>query len=181
MEFIFSHPDKASWLEKALDPMLRELVISDKKLQAFMSDAEHLYWTPTNIERLRRSFPSALMEQSPPGRPDFNGRIERAMRRLVSNTRTVMIEAAHLSHQCFESAMIYCVQQHNRSATTNSDLTPIERWTGRRPSYAKTVPFGIPAYVRLQPQERTGPTTRLQSVARQVSILREAPDGRPGY
>ena len=42
MEFIFFHPDKASWLEKALDPMLRELVTSDKTLQAFMSDAEHL-------------------------------------------------------------------------------------------------------------------------------------------
>ena len=181
MEFIYFHPDKTSWQEQALRPMLDELTAKGKLLDAFKSDSEHMYWTPANAGLVKSVFPRVRFETSPPGRQDFNGYVEAAIRTLVGSARAVIIEADHLGHACWQSAMLYCVEQRNKTVTSHSDITPYERWTGHKPSYARTVPFGVPAYVHLQPSERTGPITRLQSKARLVSILREAPNGQPGY
>ena len=181
MEFSFFHKKKEGFTPHALRPMLQTLVTAGKTLGSFRSDGEPLYWTQSNVAIVRKIFPQVQFETSPANCPEFNGFVERAIGWLSADTRALLADAPYLGIRAWQSAMTYAVEAHNKSATTGAALTPYERWHGTRPSFAKTLPFGIPAFIYLAESERTGPSTRFQMRGREVILLRESPDGRPGY
>jgi len=191
MEWVFHSDGKKGFREKALKRLIVAVEAEGKMIDAFKSDAEHLYWPPENKKIARRHNKKITFEESPNERKEFNGFAESGIGSTVANARCLMADAPQLGASCWESALNAAVEFHNCSATSSNDVaTPLERWCGRRPDFTHKMPFGTPVYFKIPERiRRKKDPVRFQEVAEEVFVLREDPGnndgarraGPPGY
>ncbi|KAL5852379.1 hypothetical protein ACOSQ3_007497 [Xanthoceras sorbifolium] len=108
--------------------------------------------------------------------PQQNGVAERMNRTLAERIRA-MLRTAGLPNSFWAEAAKTACYVVNRSPSTAINLkTPMEMWTGKPPDYSNLYPFGCPAYVMYNAQERS----KLDPKSRRCIFLGYA-DGVKGY
>ena len=89
-----------------------------------------------------------------PRSPEQNGVAERLNRTFIEAVRS-MLAGAKLPHQFWAEALATAVYLRNRSPTKAiSGLTPVEGWTGSKPSVNHLKAFGCVAYAHISKEER---------------------------
>lgn len=90
--------------------------------------------------------------------PEQNGAAERAVRTIKEGTRTLLIDSG-LSNKYWGAAAKNFAYVRNRTRTaTTGDKTPIELFTGKRPSVSHLRVFGCVAYMHIPKEDRIGQT-----------------------
>lgn len=95
-----------------------------------------------------------LHECSAPYTPQQNGRSERQLRTIVESARAMLLNKK-VSQELWTEAVSTAVYILNRSASSQvTNMTPYERWFGRKPDLKHFRIFGSTAYMLIPPQFR---------------------------
>jgi hypothetical protein len=88
--------------------------------------------------------------------PEQNGAAERAVRTIKEGTRTLLIDSG-LSNKYWGAAAKNFAYVRNRTRTAKTgEKTPIELFTGKRPSVSHLRVFGCVAYMHIPKEDRVG-------------------------
>ena len=93
MQFVFHTKHKKEFKNKALKAMIEIAEADNKVIDAFMSDAEHLYWTKDAISIAKTHNKAIKIGSSPAERKDFNGFIESGIGDTIANARALIADA----------------------------------------------------------------------------------------
>lgn len=87
--------------------------------------------------------------------PQENGVAERANRTVMEMARLMLAESG-LPNKYWGEAAMYAIHILNRTPTRtlNNDVTPVEAYTGNKPSVAHIRPFGCKAFVHVPDEKR---------------------------
>ncbi|CAG9839428.1 unnamed protein product [Diabrotica balteata] len=95
-----------------------------------------------------------LHECSAPYTPQQNGRSERQLRTIVESARTMLINK-NVSQELWTEAVNTAVYVLNRTALSQvQNMTPYEKWFGRKPDLKHIRVFGSTAYMLIPSQFR---------------------------
>ena len=95
-----------------------------------------------------------LHECSAPYTPQQNGRSERQLRTIVESARSMLINK-NIIQELWSEAVNTAVYILNRTASSQiKNITPYEKWFGRKPDLRNIRVFGSTAYMSIQPQFR---------------------------
>ena len=86
--------------------------------------------------------------------PESNGIAERMNRTLQDKARTMMIEARVPGSLWGEFLLAACVLR-NLTVTSTLDMTPLEKWSGKKPSVEHLRVLGSKTYCQLEKIEQT--------------------------
>ena len=123
-----------------------------KKLRALRTDGGGEYVSHAFDEHLRTC--GITRQKTPPYTPEHNGVAERANRTIMEEVRALLIHA-RLPNHFWALALRAAVYLRNRSPTSAVDgMTPLEAWTGQRPSLGHLRVFGCLAYAHVPDVKR---------------------------
>ena len=133
--------------------ILQAEVQTGRKLHRLRSDngGEFISDVFTNWLSLR----GVTQQTTPSWSPQSNGIAERANRTLQDKTRTMLLESGLPGSLWGEIILTSCVLR-NLSSTSSLSVTPLEMWTGRRPSVKSLRVVGCKAFCQLDDRERKG-------------------------
>ena len=94
-------------------------------------------------------------QTTPSYSPQSNGIAERANRTLQDKARTMLLESGLPGSLWGEIILTPCVLR-NLSPAFSPSITPLESWTGRKPSVQHLKVVGSKAYCQLDKRERQG-------------------------
>ena len=101
------------------------------------------------------SLRGVTQQTTPSYSPQSNGIAERANRTLQDKARTMLLESGLPGSLWGEIILTSCVLR-NLSPTSSLFVTPLEMWTGRRPSVQRLRVVGCKVYSQFDKTERTG-------------------------
>ena len=123
------------------------------RIRTLRTDGGGEYLSHEFDQRLRAT--GVARQRTPPYTPQHNGVAERANRTLMNAVRAVLI-SARMPDRFWALALQAAVYLRNRSPTSKlAGMTPLEAFTGRRPSLGDLRVWGCLAYVHV-PKEKRG-------------------------
>ena len=134
-----------------LDQCLREFVAqlkgeTNKEVKTVRSDNGGEYFGGELVTWLAER--GIRHESSAPHSPQQNGVSERTMRTVMEAARSQM-HAMKVPIELWGESVASATYVLNRSSTTKSDVTPFERWHGKKPDVAHLRTFGCQAFVHV--------------------------------
>jgi transposase InsO family protein len=156
--FVIFKDDYSRWTvtrflkkKSQLDQCLREFVTqlkgeTNKEVKTIRSDNGGEYFGGELVTWLAER--GIRHESSAPHSPQQNGVSERTMRTLMEAARSQMY-AMKVPIELWGESVASATYVLNRSSTTKSDVTPFERWHGKKPDVAHLRTFGCQAFVHV--------------------------------
>ena len=128
-------------------------VETGRKLHRLRSDNGGEFLSDVFTEWL--SLRGVTQQTTPSYSPQSNGIAERGNRTLQDKARTMLLESG-LSGSLWGEIILTSCFLRNLSPTSSLAMTPLEMWTGRRPSVQRLKVVGCKAYCQYDERERVG-------------------------
>ena len=126
--------------------------MSDRQLKILRTDNGGEY-TSNEFENYLKA-EGIRHEKTIPKNPEQNGVAERLNRTLLESTRSMLADS-RLPQKFWAEALSTAVYLRNRSSTsTVPRMTPLEAWSGEKPSVRNLRAFGCTAYSHIPKDER---------------------------